>query len=131
MRTRLLWLALLCACSSNDDTIEEQRGFVDAAGRTCQATLEKTSPSSPVSSETVTCDGGARGCSTGALPCFQLSVEALTFQIRNCPACCLGTASSYMSEDCSALSCDTDADCVYARARCSEGTCYCPDGDCD
>jgi hypothetical protein len=131
MRTRVLFIALLGACSSNDATMKETHAFVDGEGRECTATLEKTSPTAPVLNEAVQCDRGARSCSGESSPCFQLSIDAMSLEIRNCPACCRGTASSYAGADCSAIACQVDADCVYNRASCSEGTCYCPSNDCD
>ena len=132
MRTTLLWLALaLGACSSNDDTTREARDFVDEQGRSCRATLEKTTAGAPVLSQTIACEGEGRDCSSESQACFQLDVDLETFEIRNCPACCRGTATSFYREDCSALTCDTDAGCVYARATCSSGVCLCPSGSCD
>jgi hypothetical protein len=131
MRISVLWLTLLSGCSSNDATMEEAHAFTDDAGRVCRATLEKTSATAPVLSEAVECDSGARSCSGESSPCFQLSVEATSFQIRNCPACCRGTASSFTNADCSPITCQADADCVYDRAECSEGVCSCPNNDCD
>jgi hypothetical protein len=131
MRIGVLWLALLCACSSTDEAIKESYEFVDAEGRSCRATLEKTSAGAPVLSEAVECDGGARSCSSQSSPCFQLSVEAMSFEVRNCPACCRGTASSFVSADCSVITCQVDSDCIYDRARCTDGACYCPNNDCD
>ena len=132
MRTRVLWLALLVsACSSNDDTTKEQHAFVDADGRSCQAMLEKTSPSAPVLSQAISCDGEGRDCSAESRACFQLSINAETFEIQNCPACCQGAASSYYAADCSGITCTTGADCVYERAICTDGACFCPGGACD
>ncbi len=119
------------ACSSNSVT-RESRDFSDAAGRACQATLEKTSTSAAAVSESVACDGQGKQCSSSSLPCFELSVTSQTdgYQIRNCPACCKGGASSFFAADCSALVCSSDSDCVFAEAKCQDGVCTCPSGFC-
>lgn len=95
------------------------------------ATLEKTSPDAPSLSQSVSCTSEGKQCSREATPCFQLSVEAQKREVQNCPACCQGTASSFVSKDCSTLVCETDADCVYARATCQDGKCACPNGYCE
>lgn len=128
----LLCLALAFgACSSTDDTMKESRDFVDEQGRSCRATLEKTAASAPVLSQTIACDGEGRDCSSESHSCFQLDVDLDTFEIKNCPACCHGMATSFYRADCSTLTCDTDADCVYASATCTDGVCFCPSGSCD
>jgi hypothetical protein len=118
------------ACSAND-TVQEDRSFTDAAGRACNARIEKTRSGAPVLSEQVTCDAVAKACSGNASGCFQLSADAETAILRNCPACCLGVSSSFVGADCSTLVCETAADCVYKRASCVEGSCLCPNGECD
>ena len=125
-----LGLAVL-SCSSDDPTLKETHAFADAAGRHCQATLERTSISAPVVFSSVSCDGAGRECSSESSPCFQLSLPRDAIELRNCPACCLGSSSSFLSSECSALVCETDADCVYERASCSDGICTCPDGLCE
>src|SRR6478752_375441 len=119
------------ACSAGNDTISEHHAFTDAVGRSCQAVLEKTSASAPSLSDSVSCDSDAKQCSSESNPCFQLSVDDVSGEVRNCPACCKGTASSFTSSDCSALICNTDADCVYSRARCVGGACVCTNGICE
>ena len=123
-------ISALGACSS-DDTYKEQHAFVDSASRSCQATLEKTSPSSPSVSSSITCDGLARECSDESTSCFVLSLDTETRLLRNCPACCKGTASSFFNADCSSLACASDSDCVFAEATCVEGLCGCPSGYCE
>jgi hypothetical protein len=131
LRVALLgWLSCV-ACSADADTSAEQHVFTDAAGRSCEATLEKSSPSAPSLSQSVRCDGDARQCSPEASACFQLTIDDMTHQIHDCPACCRGTATSYREADCSALVCELDADCVFARAQCSGGACVCPSGGCE
>jgi hypothetical protein len=126
-------LALLTAvaCSSGKDTTAEQHAFHDDGGRQCRATLEKTSPNAPSVSESVSCEGEGKPCSAEARACFQLNVDDASNQVRNCPACCKGTASSFVSSECSALICEVDTDCVYARAQCQDGVCVCPNGICE
>jgi hypothetical protein len=124
-----LALAVL-ACSSNQ-AIHEERSFVDAEGRACTARVEKSSSGALVLAEQVTCDAEAKACSGEASGCFQLSADANTAVLRNCPACCLGRSSSFLGADCSALVCETSADCVYKRASCMEGSCVCANGECD
>jgi hypothetical protein len=119
------------ACASGNDTIAEDHAFTDAVGRQCVATLTKTSASAPSSSQAVSCENGGKQCSAEASPCFQLNVEDESNQVRNCPACCKGTASSFVSSECSPLLCQVDADCVYARAKCESGACSCPNGLCE
>jgi hypothetical protein len=131
LRLALWLLCLSLACSSGKATTREQHGFSDAVGHACQATLEKTSSSSPVVSESVSCDREAKQCSSEATPCFQLSIDRVSYAIVNCPACCKGSASSFAKADCSPLVCETDADCVYAQAKCADGACSCPTGYCD
>lgn len=127
----LLGALALLACSSGKATTDEHHDFSDGAGRTCQAKLAKTSPTSPPVSESVNCDGEAKQCSGESKPCFELSVDRETFAIKNCPACCLGTASSFVSADCSPVLCASHADCVYRQAKCVDGACTCPNGSCD
>lgn len=104
---------------------------MDDAGRACDATLEKTSPTAPVVSESVSCDGAARQCSSESSPCFQLNVDTVSYEIRSCPACCRGSASSFSLADCSTVLCTTDDDCIYMQAKCQSGKCRCPLGYCD
>jgi hypothetical protein len=126
------WLLLSCAaCSSDDDTVKETYAYSDDTGRTCQATLEKTSPGSPSINQSVTCDGGGKECSAESEPCFVLSVDSDTEAIRNCPACCKGNSSSFVGSQCSIVVCETAADCVYAKADCVSGLCSCPGGYCE
>jgi hypothetical protein len=125
------WLLLSCvACSSDDDTFKETFAYSDNTGRTCQATLEKTSPGSPSINQSVTCDGIGRQCKESA-PCFVLGVDTDTDAIRNCPACCKGNSSSFFGAECSIVVCETAADCVYAKAECVDGLCSCPEGACE
>jgi hypothetical protein len=125
----LLALAVL-GCSSDDDTLKETHDFGDAAGRACRAELERTSSSSPVVSSAVTCDGARKECSPESTPCFQLSVAEGMTELRNCPACCKGSSSSFVNDECSAVVCESDTDCIYAEATCQQGVCNCPDGHC-
>jgi len=126
------WLWLTCvACSAGGDTISERHAFIDAEGRSCLATLEKSSPNARSLGQAVSCDGYSRQCSTEAQPCFQLNVDDTTNQVNNCPACCHGSATSFNAAECSALTCELDADCVYSRAQCLGGACVCPDGVCE
>jgi hypothetical protein len=118
-------------CSSSKVTSTDQHAFSDGAGRICQATLARTSPTSPPVSESVSCDGAARQCSAESKPCFELSIDSITYEIRNCPACCRGSASSFTAADCSALVCEAASDCVYTQARCVDGACRCPTGNCE
>lgn len=133
LRSTLVALGASCcfACSAGGDTTREEHAFGDAAGRACQVTLEKSSPSAPSLSATVSCDGEGRQCSSEATSCFQLSVDDMSHRVLNCPACCRGTASSFISSDCSELRCQSDSDCVYARATCQDGACECPNGICE
>jgi len=121
----------LAACSSGGQTKSERHDFSDDTGRSCQATLERTSPTAPVVGESVSCDSAGKQCSHDASPCFQLNIDATSFQIRNCPACCEGSASSFVLADCNALVCTTDSDCVFGQAKCEAGSCTCPQGFCD
>lgn len=132
-RLRRIWLSavLALACSSGKATSDELHDFNDSKGRACHAKLAKTSPTSPPVSESVSCDGEAKQCSPESRPCFELNVDTETFEILNCPACCRGSASSFVSADCSAVLCASDADCVYRQAKCIEGACSCPNGNCD
>jgi hypothetical protein len=126
-----LWLTLLVlSCSSDDDTIKESHDFADEAGRACRATLERTSTSSPVVFSSVACDGIGRGCSSESTPCFQLSVADDTVELLNCPACCIGDSSSFVTSQCSRVVCESDADCIYTEATCKNGACACADGHC-
>jgi hypothetical protein len=111
--------------------MSEDHAFEDGAGRTCQAKLAKTSPTSPPVSETVTCEGEAKQCSAESTPCFELNVDRESFAIENCPACCHGSASSFTRADCSPVLCASDADCIYRQATCIDGACTCPNGVCD
>lgn len=131
LRLALLLALASAACSSGKATTEEHHDFNDSAGRTCQAKLEKTSPTSPPVSESVSCEGETKQCSAESQPCFELSVDRDSFAIKNCPACCRGTASSFVSADCNAVLCANDADCIYRQAKCLEGACTCPNGSCD
>ena len=127
----LSWLALVAlSCSSDDDTLKETHDFADSAGRACQATLERTSTSSPVVFSSVACDGADKDCSNESTPCFQLSVAVGSVELLNCPACCIGDASSFITSECSQVVCETDADCIYAEATCAGGVCACADGHC-
>jgi hypothetical protein len=133
----LLWAALLLAyvpvaCSSTGDLVHEARDFNDAEGRACSASLAKTSQTSPAVSEGVKCDSGAKQCSSDTKACFELSVagEADAYAIRNCPACCLGTASSFVTSECTTVVCSVNADCIFAHAQCQDGACVCPLGSC-
>lgn len=134
VRASRLALALtLCvaACSSDDDTVKERYPFRDTAGRTCQATLEKTSPGSPSVNQSVSCDGEPKACSAEASSCFVLSVDTDSEDIRSCPACCKGSSSSFVGSECAVVVCEADDDCVYAEASCESGSCRCPGGYCE
>jgi hypothetical protein len=131
MRFRWLVCFVCGACSAGSDTSSERHAFEDGAGRACEAALEKTSSSAASLSVAVSCDGDGKQCSKEAKPCFQLNVDDLNQGLYNCPACCRGSASSFVAADCSALVCETDADCVYSRARCLGGACSCPNGICE
>ena len=128
----VIWLALaVLACSSDDDTLKETHEFVDAAGRACQATLERTSTSSPVVFSSVACDGAGKECSSESTPCFQLLVPDDMTGLLNCPACCVGASNSFVTSECSPVACEADADCIYAEATCQDGVCVCADGHCE
>jgi hypothetical protein len=131
LRLALLLTSGALACSSGKATTHERHDFSDGAGRDCQAKLEKTSPDTPPVSEAVSCAGDARQCSAESRPCFELNVDRDSYEIRNCPACCSGSASSFVSADCSTIVCSVDADCVYRQAKCQDGACVCPKGNCD
>ena len=131
LRSAPLLLVGAAACSAGNVAVSEEHAFSDGSGRSCRATLEKASASSPSLSSSIGCDGEAKQCSKESAACFQLSVDDTTFGVRNCPACCKGTASSYLAADCSALVCNTDVDCVYARATCVGGACVCANGVCE
>ncbi len=127
--TLTTWTALI-ACSS-DDTYKEQHPYTDEDGRSCTATLEKTSSSSPSVGQSVNCAGEGRTCSEHSTSCFVLSLDSASRTLRNCPACCSGSASSFYNDDCSNVVCVTDSDCVYAEATCVEGQCTCASGFCE
>lgn len=128
----LHYAALLAlACAGGKETTPEDHPFSDAQGRSCRATLEKTSQSSPSVRESVNCEGPAKECSPGSTPCFELSTERESRGLMNCPACCKGSAASFLSKECSAIVCESDADCIFGKALCREGTCACPDGSCE
>ena len=131
LHARLLLLWAMTACSSDDPTIKEMHAFVDDAGRACEATLERSSERAPVIASTIACDGAGRECPSGSEPCFLLSVLPESADLLNCPACCLGSSSRFAYEDCSAVTCENDADCVYDRAVCELGSCTCPSGRCE
>jgi hypothetical protein len=124
---------VLGACASSGAGIEESREFSDALGRACQAKLSRTSQHAPALSESVTCNGMARECSGESRPCFELSTGKKDdgYALGNCPACCLGTASSFVMSECSPVVCTVDADCIFGGATCEGGTCVCPSGICD
>jgi hypothetical protein len=124
---------VLGACASSGAGIEESREFVDALGRACQAKLSRTSEHASAVSESVTCDRMPRECSGESRACFELSTGKKEdgYALRNCPACCLGTASSFAMAECSPVVCTTDADCIFGRAKCEGGACVCPNGICD
>lgn len=126
----LTWLAAL-ACSSNDDTVKETHDFSDGEGRRCHAVLERMSSSSAVVFSSVECNGAIKDCSSESTACFQLSVEPTSSQLRNCPACCKGSSSSFVSSECSPVVCEDDADCVFPDAKCDGGACSCADGHCE
>lgn len=131
----LRWLrysALLAlACAGGKETTPEHHPFSDAEGRSCRATLEKTSPNAPSVRESVSCEGGAKQCSAGSAPCFELSIERDAQRVMNCPACCLGSAVSFTAQDCSSIVCESDDDCIFSKARCLDGACVCPAGACE
>lgn len=122
---------LLLACGADQRTTPEDHDFADQHGRKCVARLEKTSPSAPSVKETVSCDGVAKECSSESQACFALSLDRDNDQMLNCPACCKGTAVSFATVECSPLGCSTDADCVYTKAECHDGSCFCPTGYCE
>jgi len=126
----LLTLGLL-ACSSGKATHDERHDFSDSAGRECRAVLAKTSPDTPPVSEAVSCTGDVKQCSPESRPCFELSVDRESYAVRNCPACCRGSASSFVSTDCAPVVCSRDTDCIYRQATCQDGACVCPAGSCD
>ena len=131
LRLRLLLALAPLACSSGKVTTDERHEFNDSAGHNCSATLAKTSPTSPPVSESVSCEGETKQCSAESRPCFELSIDKDSFAIENCPACCRGTASSFVSADCSPVLCASNSDCIYRQAKCVEGACTCPNGYCD
>jgi hypothetical protein len=126
-------MLVLGACASSGAGIEESREFVDALGRACLAKLSRTSEHASAVSESVTCDRMPRECSGESRACFELSTSKKEdgYALRNCPACCLGSASSFAMAECSPVVCSTDADCIFGRAKCESGTCVCPNGICD
>lgn len=132
-RWQLVCGFVLGGCASSGGTIDETRSFSDALGRTCQAKLSRTSEHAPAVSEAVSCDGAARQCSTEAHACFELSTgpKEESYPLRNCPACCSGTASSFVMSECSPVVCTTASDCVFSLATCVGGACVCPNGLCD
>lgn len=130
-RSGFLACFVCLACSAGADTTWEEHAFDDEAGRTCRARLEKASSSAASLSQAVSCDAEGKACSKDSQPCFQLNFDAMTEALYNCPACCLGTASSFVQAECSPLICATDADCVYARSQCVGGACVCPSGACE
>src|SRR5262245_31239181 len=65
-----LCISIALACSSEKDTTAEVHAFIDEQGRQCRATLEKTSPSAPSLSVSVSCEGEGRQCSGESSPCF-------------------------------------------------------------
>lgn len=129
----LVLVSVLGACSSTGDTLKETRDFNDSQGRVCQAKLSRTSEHAPALSESVSCDRDAKQCSAEAKPCFSLSTASKEegYTLRNCPACCSGTASSFVSTDCSPVACSTNEDCVFSLAECQGSVCVCPGGACD
>lgn len=131
--TAIATVCALGACSSSGNVIEETRAFTDAQGRNCQTKLQRTSAHAPAVSDSVTCDGASRQCSSESTTCFELSVATQEngYVLRNCPACCLGTASSFLSADCTPVACAADTDCVFALAACENGQCRCPGGECE
>jgi len=131
LRSGILACLACVSCSAGGDTSTEKHAFSDSAGRVCDATLEKSSPATPSVTASVSCDGEGRQCSAESTACFELTVDDVTNQLANCPACCRGSASSFVSADCSALVCVTDVDCVYSRAQCVGGACVCPSGVCE
>jgi len=131
MRRASTYIVLALVSCSSDQTTQEVRSFSDGMGRECQATVEKTSPSSPVLSEKVACGGASKTCSGEARACFQLSPNAETAMLRNCPACCKGASSSFVEDECSPVICETALDCVYRNASCEANRCICPNGYCD
>jgi hypothetical protein len=122
---------LAAACASSTKTTPETHAFKDQSGHTCEATLERTSPGTPPVRESVSCSTEGKQCSGEASPCFQLNVDRTSDEVRNCPACCKGTATSFVGTDCSPLVCEVDADCVYTGAVCKNSFCTCPDGYCE
>lgn len=129
---RSVWLALsVLACSSDDPTLKEPHDFRDGEGRSCRAVLERTSETSAVISSTVECDGSSKECSSESAPCFQLSVARMGTELRNCPACCKGSSSSFTSSECSPVTCADRDDCVFSDAECVDGICSCADGRCE
>jgi len=131
MPKHTFWILLLSVACSSDATIEETYAYSDNAGRSCQATLEKARPGSPSVGQSVSCDGATKDCSAETTPCFVLSVDDETFDIRSCPACCIGKSHSFADAECAVVVCETDADCVYAEGKCLSGLCSCPDGVCE
>lgn len=131
LRLMLLLTSAVLGCSSGRATTDERHDFSDSAGRDCQAKLAKTSPNTPPVSEAVSCEGDAKQCSTESKPCFELNIDRESYAIRNCPACCRGSASSFVSAECSAILCAADQDCIYRQAKCQDGVCVCPKGFCD
>jgi hypothetical protein len=128
----LRYSALLAlACAGGKETTPEDHPFSDAQGRSCRATLEKTSPSSPSVRESVSCEGQTKECSSGSAPCFELSIDREAQGVMNCPACCKGSAVSFVSKECSAIVCEADEDCIFGKARCLDGVCLCPEGSCE
>jgi hypothetical protein len=131
MRAWSVFTLLLAGCSSDDATLKERHDYQDDSGRSCQATLEKTSSGSPAINQSVSCDGEPKACSGESSACFVLSVDGDSEAIRNCPACCKGNSSSFVGAECAIVVCQTALDCVYAEAECQDGSCRCPGGDCE
>lgn len=112
-------MLLIASCGAGEGAV---RSYQDNQGRRCSVDVEKENTRAECDSVPVPTNGCA---ATGGSPCFTVSPDPITRQLRNCDTCCVGSSAAPPSSlDCGLITCLTHADCLYPRGYCESSFCF-------